>query len=210
MIKMLIADDHAIIRQGMKQILADTRDIVVAGEASCGKEALNLASKKNYDMVVLDITLPDGNGLDILKELKSIKPKLKVMIFSVHPEDQYAVRALRAGASGYLTKDSLPDELIAAIRMVALDRKYVSSSLVEKLASGLETGVERPLHHALSDREYDVMHMIASGKRLTEIADELFLSVKTISTYRSRILLKMRMKNDMELIRYSLENRLID
>jgi DNA-binding NarL/FixJ family response regulator len=210
MIRMLIADDHAIVRQGLKQILADAHDIVVADEASNGTDALNQALKKDYDVVVLDITMPDRSGLDILKELKSRKPSLKVLILSMHPEEQYAVRALRAGASGYLTKDSMPDELIAAIRRVVLDRKYVSSSLAEKLAFELETGAERPLHQALSDREYEVMLMIASGKRVTKIADELYLSVKTVGTYRSRVLQKMRMKNNAELVRYSLENNLLD
>ena len=210
MIKMLVADDHAIIRQGLKQILTETSDIVVADEASNGKEALNQAMEKDYDVIVLDITMPDRSGLDILKELKERKPNLKVLILSMHPEEQYAVRALRAGASGYLTKDSMPDELIAAIRRVVLDRKYVSSSLAEKLAIELETGVERPLYQGLSDREYEIMLMIASGKRVTEIANELYLSVKTVGTYRSRILRKMKMKNNAELTRYSLENRLLD
>ena len=209
MIRMLVADDHAIVREGLKQILADAKDIVVAGEASNGKEALNQALKKDYDVALLDISMPDVSGLDVLKELKKRKPKLKVLILSMHPEEQYAVRALRAGASGYLTKDSLPDELIAAIRRVVLDRKYVSSSLAEKLAFELETA-ERPLHQALSDREYEIMLTIASGKRVTQIADELCLSVKTVSTYRSRVLRKMRMKNNAELIRYCLENRMLD
>jgi DNA-binding NarL/FixJ family response regulator len=209
MIRLLIADDHAIIRQGLKQILTESHDIVVADEASNGKEALNQALKKDYDVVVLDITMPDRSGLDVLKELKSRKPNLKVLILSMHPEEQYAIRALRAGASGYLTKDSVPDELIAAIRRAVLGRKYVSSSLAEKLASELDTGAERLLHQALSDREYEIMLMIAAGKRITEIADELCLSVKTVGTYRSRILRKMRMKNNAELTRYSLESRLL-
>src|SRR4030042_4400595 len=210
MIRLLIADDHAIIRQGLKQILTDTPDIVVTDEASNGKEALNQALKKDYDVVVLDITMPDRSGLDVLKELKSRKPNLKVLILSMHPEEQYAIRALRAGASGYLTKDSVPDELIAAIRRAVLGRKYVSSSLAEKLAVELETGAERLLHQALSDREYEIMLMIAAGKRITEIPGELFLSVKTVGTNRSRVLRKMRMKNNAELTRYSLESRLLD
>jgi two-component system invasion response regulator UvrY len=210
MIRMLVADDHAIIREGLKQILADAHDIVVVDEASNGNEALNQALKKDYGVVVLDITMPDRSGLDVLKELKSKKPNLKVLIFSMHPEEQYAVRALRAGASGYLTKDSMPDELMVAIRRVVLGHKYVSSSLAEKLAFELEPGAERPLHQALSDREYEVMHMIASGERLTEIADELCLSVKTVGTYRSRVLRKMKMKNNTGLTRYSLEKGLLD
>ncbi len=210
MIRMLVADDHAIIRQGLKQILADAPDIVIAAEASNGNEALNQALKTDCDVAVLDITMPDRSGLDILKELKSRRPNLKVLILSMHPEEQYAVRALRAGASGYLTKDSMPSELITAIRRVVLDRKYVSSALAEKLAFELETGAERPLHQALSDREFEVMRMIASGKRLSEIADELCLSIKTVGTYRSRVLRKMRIKNNAELIRYSLEHGLLD
>jgi DNA-binding NarL/FixJ family response regulator len=210
MIRILVVDDHAIIRQGLKQILAEAHDIDVAGEACKGNEALNQALKNDYDVAVLDITMPDRSGLDILKELKIRKPNLKVLILSMHPEEQYAVRSLKAGASGYLTKDSTPDELISAIRKVALGRKYVSSSLAEKLASQLGTGAERPLHDALSDRECEVMSMIASGKRLTEIATELYLSVKTVGTYRSRILKKMNLKNNAELVRYNLEKQFMD
>jgi DNA-binding NarL/FixJ family response regulator len=210
MIRILVADDHAIVRQGFKQILADAHELVEADEASNGKEALDQALKKDYDLAVLDITMPDRSGLDILEELKRRKPNLKVLILSMHPEEQYAIRALRTGASGYLTKDSIPDELIAAIRRVLLGRKYVSSALAEKLAFELETGAERPLHQVLSSREYEIMLMIASGKRLTEIADVLCLSVKTVGTYRSRVLRKMGMKNNAELIHYSLENRLLD
>jgi two-component system invasion response regulator UvrY len=210
MIRILVADDHAIVRQGFKQILADAHELVEADEASNGKEALDQALKKDYDLAVLDITMPDRSGLDILEELKRRKPNLKVLILSMHPEEQYAIRALRTGASVYLTKDSIPDELIAAIRRVLLGRKYVSSALAEKLAFELETGAERPLHQVLSSREYEIMLMIASGKRLTEIADVLCLSVKTVGTYRSRVLRKMGMKNNAELIHYSLENRLLD
>jgi two-component system invasion response regulator UvrY len=209
-ISMLVADDHAIVRQGLKQILTDAYDIEVAGEANNGNEALRLALEKDYDVVVLDITMPDGSGLEILKELKTRKPNLNVLILSMHTEEQYAVRALKAGASGYLTKDSLPDELLTAIRRVAIGRKYISSSLAEQLAFEAETGAERPLHKTLSDREYQVMYRIASGKKLTEIAAELCLSVKTIGTYRYRVLQKMRMKNNAELIRYNLEHRLLD
>jgi len=210
MIKMLVVDDHAIIREGLKQILADVHDIVVADEASNGMEALNQALKKDYDLILLDISLPDRNGMDILKELKRRKPNLKVLMLSMHSEEQYAIRALKAGASGYLTKDSLPNELITAIRKVVLDHKYVSSSLAEKLAVELGTNTGRLLHQTLSDREYEIMIMMALGKRLTEIANELCLSVKTIGTYRARVLRKMRMKNNAELVRYSLKSELID
>jgi DNA-binding NarL/FixJ family response regulator len=210
MIKLLIADDHAIVRQGLRQILADVPDIVIEDEASNGKETLFHALNKDYDILLLDISMPDSNGLDILNELRSKKPDLKVLILSMHPEEQYAIRALKAGASGYLNKDTLPDELLTAIRKVVLGRKYVSASLAEKLAFNLDTGAEGALQDTLSNREYEVMLKIASGKKATEIADELYLSAKTISTYRSRILRKMKMKNNTELVRYVLENKLLD
>jgi len=209
MIKILVADDHSIVRNGLKQIVGDTSDMVVAGEASNGREALNKALKDDYDVVLLDITMPDRSGLDILKEIKSQKPELPVMILSMHPEEQYAVRALKAGAAGYLTKESAPEELIKAMRKVSSGGKYVTSSLAEKLASVLETGAEKPLHQALSDREYQVLCMIASGKGVKQIASELLLSAKTISTYRSRVLRKMNMNNNIELTRYAIENRLV-
>jgi len=210
MIKILVADDHAIVREGLKQIIADIPDMVVADEASSGQEVLEKASKHDYDLVLLDITMPDRSGLDILKELKSQRPELHILVLSIHPEEQYAVRVLKAGASGYLTKESAPDELITAIRRTALGGKYISSSLAEKLAFDLETGAEKPLHQTLSDREYQVMCMLASGKTVKEIAEELLLGIKTISTYRYRILQKMQMKNNAELIRYAILNRLVD
>lgn len=210
MIRILIADDHAIVRAGLKQIVAETSDMVVADEASSGHEALNKAWKNDYDVVVLDITMPGINGLDVLKQLKSQRPELPVLVLSIHPEEQYAVRVLRAGASGYLTKESASDELIMAIRKVSLGRKYVTSSLAEKLAFDLETDIEKPLHETLSDREYQVMCMIASGKTANEVAEELFLSIKTVSTYRSRILEKMKMKSNAELTYYAIKHRLVE
>lgn len=210
MIRVLIADDHTIVREGLKQIVADTNDIIVVGEASTGREALDKVLGNDYNLVLLDISMPDGSGLDTLKELKNRKPGIQVLILSIHPEEQYAIRALKAGASGYLTKESASNELIAAIRKVAAGGMYISSSLGEKLASDLITGARKLPHQALSDREYQVMCMIASGKRIKEIAEELSLSVKTISTYRSRILEKMKMKNNIELTRYTIQNRLID
>jgi len=210
MIRILVADDHAIVREGLKQIIADIPDMVVADEASSGQEVLKKTSKHDYDLVLLDITMPDRSGLDILKELKSQRPELHILVLSIHPEEQYAVRVLKAGASGYLTKESAPDELITAIRKTALGGKYISSSLAEKLAFDLETGAEKPLHQTLSDREYQVMCMLASGKTVKEIAEELLLGIKTISTYRSRVLQKMQMKNNAELIRYAILNRLVD
>jgi len=210
MIRILIADDHAIVRAGLKQIVAETSDMVVADEASSGHEALNKAWKNDYDVVVLDITMPGINGLDVLKQLKSQRPELPVLVLSIHPEEQYAVRVLRAGASGYLTKESASDELIMAIRKVSLGRKYVTSSLAEKLAFDLETDIEKPLHETLSDREYQVMCIIASGKTANEVAEELFLSIKTVSTYRSRILEKMKMKSNAELTYYAIKHRLVE
>jgi DNA-binding NarL/FixJ family response regulator len=209
MIRILVADDHAIVRQGLKQIVADTPDLVVTGEAERGREVLEKVSKDDYDVVLLDITMPDKTGLEVLEELKRIKPDLPVLILSMHPEDQYAIRAIRAGASGYVTKAGVPDELVTAIRKVSIGGKYISSSLAEKLAVYLETGAEKPLHQVLSDREYRVMCLIASGKTVKEIAEELFLSVKTVSTYRSRVLQKMKMKNNAQLTHYCVQNQLV-
>jgi len=210
MLKILIADDHPVVRQGLKQIVAEASDMVVADEASNGWEVLSKVRASQYDVVLLDISMPGGNGVDILRQLKNEKPGLHVLILSIHPEEQYAVRALKAGASGYLTKDSAPDELVAAIRKVSVGGKYVSSSLAEKLASDLEKKNAELPHKALSDREYQVMCMIASGSTVTEIAGELSLSVKTISTYRSRILEKMNMRNNAELTHYAIKNRLVE
>ncbi len=210
MIKILIADDHAVVRRGLKQIVSETPDMIVSGEASTGYEVLDKVRGDDYDAVILDISMPGGDGLDILKQLKKIKPKIPILVLSVHPEDQYAVRALKAGAAGYLTKDSAPGELISAIRRVSSGRKYVSSLLAEKLAFDLEADRGKQLHEKLSDREYQVLCMMSSGKMAKEIATDLCLSVKTISTYRSRILEKMRMKNNAELTHYAIKHGLIE
>jgi DNA-binding NarL/FixJ family response regulator len=210
MIKILIADDHAVVREGLKQIISETPDMRVTDEANNGQEVLNKVSEQHYDVVLLDIAMPGRSGLDVLKQLKSKKPKLPVLMLSVHPEEQYAVRTLKAGASGYLTKGSATDELIAAIRKISTGKKYVSSSLAEKLAFDLDLDHEKPRHEILSDREYQVMSMIASGKTVKEIADELSLSVQTISTYRSRILEKMKMKNNAEIIYYAVKQGLVE
>ncbi len=209
MIRLIIADDHAVVRKGMKQILAETKDIVVTDEAVDGREALEKIRKNNYDMALLDISMPGRDGLEVLKEVKNLKPKLPVLMLSMYPEEQYAVRALRSGASGYVTKDSAPDELIAAIRKVSGGGRYVSESLAEKLALKLGADLETPLHETLSDREYQVMCMIASGKTVKEIGEELSLSVKTVSTYRARILMKMRLKGNADLTRYAIDNKLV-
>ncbi len=210
MIKILVADDHAIVREGLKQIIADTFDMTVTDEASNGQEVLDKVTKNEYDVLVLDISMPGWSGLDILKKVKTEKPELHVLILSMHSEEQYAVRVFKAGASGYLTKDKAPEELIAALEKVSQGGKYVTASLAEKLALDLSSGSERPLHETLSDREYQVMCKIASGKTVKEIAEELCLSVKTISTYRSRVLQKMVMKSNAELTYYAIKHRLVD
>ena len=210
MIRLLIADDHAVVRKGLKQIVTETADMVVAGEAANGHEVLEMSLHDDWDVVLLDIGMPGRGGIDVLKQLKSERPHLPVLVLSVYPEEQYAVRALRAGASGYLTKDSAPEDLIAAIRKVARGGKFVSDSLAEKLAFDLAPDVERPIHDRLSDREYQVILMIAAGKTVKEIADELSLSVKTISTNRTRALDKMGMKNNADIARYAAKNGLID
>lgn len=210
MIKILIVDDHAIVRAGLKQIVSETSDMIVADEASSGHEVLNKVLKNDYDVIVLDISMPGRNGLDILAQLKTIKPNISVLILSMHPEEEYAVRAFKLGASGYLTKQSATDELVAAIRKVSKGGRYVSSSLAEQLAFELAIGAVKEPHQMLSNREYQVLCMIAQGKLITQIAEELHLSTNTISTYRSRILEKMRMKKNAELIRYAIKNRIVD
>jgi two-component system, NarL family, invasion response regulator UvrY len=208
-IKILIADDHPIVRAGIKQILADTPDMIAADEAGDGREVLQLIGKKEYDVILLDISMPGRSGLEILKDLKTEKPKIPVLILSIYPEEQYAIRALRAGAAGYLTKSSAPNELVAAIRKISGGGRYITAALAEKLASYLTMDLEKPLHEKLSDREYQVMLQIAAGKTVTEIAGDLCLSVKTISTYRTHILEKMCLKNNSEIARYAMQNNLL-
>jgi two-component system invasion response regulator UvrY len=209
MTKILIADDHAIVREGLKQIIADTGDLLVAGEATSGQEVLELILKENWDLIILDLAMPGRDGLYTLKEVKREKPNIPVLVLSIYPEEQYAVRALKAGAAGYLTKESAPEELIAAIRKVSRGGKYISASLAEKLAFLLDVDAEKPLHERLSDREYQVMLKIASGKTVSEIADEMSFSVKTISTYRVRALKKMGLKNNAAFTYYALKHGLV-
>jgi two-component system invasion response regulator UvrY len=209
MIKILIADDHPIVRRGLKQILAEEPDLAIAGEAQSSQEVLDLVRKRDWNVVVLDITMPGRGGLEILREIKKERPKLPVLILSMHPEDQYGVRALKAGAAGYMTKESAPEKLVQAIRKIMKGGKYVSPTLAEKLVLDLEKDTPEAPHETLSDREHQVMCMIASGKTVSEIAKDLFLSVKTISTYRSRILKKMKMKNNAELTHYAMKHRLV-
>ena len=209
MIKILIADDHAIVRKGLKQILADAPDIASIDEASSGQEALKKVRENNYNMVLLDISMPGMSGVDVLKQLKTERPKLPVLILTMHPEDQYAVRILKAGASGYLTKESAPDELISAIQKVWRGGRYISPSLAEKLACDLDSTAIQLLHERLSDREYQIMTMLASGRSTKEIASELSLGMPTVSTYRFRILQKMNLKNNAELINYAIKYNLL-
>jgi len=209
MYKILIADDHAIVREGLKQILQDSPNMQVAGEADSGKGTLQIARKGNFDLILLDIAMPDYNGLEVLKELRHEGRKIPILMLSMYPEEQYAIRSLKAGANGYLTKESAPDELIVAIRKVLQGGKYISSSLAEKMATYLETESEKSGHELLSDREYQVMLMIASGKTVTDIAEELMLSPKTISTNRSRALQKMGMKNNSEFTYYAIKEGLV-
>ncbi len=209
MIRILIADDHAIVRRGLKHIVSEQPDMTVAGEAENARQVLDLVRTDKWDVIVLDINMPGRSGLEVLKELRREHPKLPVLVLSIHPEDQYGVRVLKAGAAGYLTKDSAPDELVQAIRKVHRGGKYVSASLAEVLVFELETETNRPRHKSLSDREYQVMTMIASGKTVGEIGEELSLSVKTISTYRARVLGKMKMRTNAELTHYAIQNQLL-
>jgi len=209
-IRILIADDHTVVREGLKQIISETHDMTVADEAVDGHEVLNKALRDDYDVVVLDITMPGINGLDVLKQIKAQKPKLPILVLSMHPEEQYALRVLKAGASGYLTKESASEELVQAIKAASAGRKYITPSLGEKLAYFLGTDAEQLPHELLSDREYQVMCMITSGKTLKEISERLFLSPKTVSIYRARILEKMKMKSNTEIISYALQHNLLE
>ncbi len=209
-IRVLIADDHAIVRQGLRQILSDTADLTVAGEAENGVQAVQLVRSGEWDVVLMDVSMPDRNGIDALKIIKKEYPRLPVLILSMYPEEQYAIRALKAGAAGYLTKQSAPELLVTAIRQVASGKKYVSPSLAEELANAIGEDSERPPHEKLSDREYQTLCMIASGKTPTEIAEALNLSVKTVSVYRARLLEKMNLRNNAELTHYGLKHGLAE
>jgi DNA-binding NarL/FixJ family response regulator len=210
MIRVLIADDHAVVREGLKQIINEAPELTVAGEAADGAEALDKSRSLDCDVLVLDISMPGLTGLDIVKEVRAARPELPVLILSMHPEEQFAVRLLKAGAAGYLSKESAPDELVNAIRKVVNGGKYVSSELAEKLAFDLEAGSSKLPHESLSDREFQVLRMLASGKTVKEIAEQLSLSVKTVSTYRTRLLGKMNLKTNAELIHYAIRHHLVD
>ena len=209
MIRILVADDHAVVREGLKRILAETSDMVVAGEASTGQEALVQMDAQSWDVVLLDISMPDGSGLDVLKQIVRNHPETSVLVLSVHPEDQYALRVLKAGASGYLTKESAPDQLVQAIRHIASGRRYLSPYLSRKLVSNSGRAHEGAPHERLSDREFQIMRLIVSGKYPKQIANDLRLSVRTIGTYRDRILKKMTLKSNAEIIHYAAHRGLL-
>jgi two-component system, NarL family, invasion response regulator UvrY len=210
MIRVLIADDHPIVRQGVIQILSSTRDIVVAAEATSGRELMHQVAVTPCDIVLLDLTMPGSDGLDVLKQLRREAPQTPVLVLTMHSEDQFAVRSLRAGASGYLTKDSAPSELVGAIRKIVAGGRYISPLMAERLAAHLGPDAEQPLHERLSDREYQVLRLIAAGKSTREIAAQLSLSTKTVSTYRARILEKMEMRSAAELTAYAVRHHLAD
>jgi len=209
MIRILICDDHAVVREGLRQIITKQSDMSVVAEAASGADVMNKFRETNYDVVLLDLSMPGRNGLETLGEIKRENPDSRVLILSVHAENLYAVRALKAGASGYLTKESAPEELVEAIRKVARGGKYISASLAERLAYELE-GNNKPPHERLSDREYQVLCMLGTGRTVKEIASMLCLSVPSISTYRARVLEKMNMKNNAELAHYAIRSGLVD
>jgi DNA-binding NarL/FixJ family response regulator len=208
--KILLVDDHAVVRQGLKLILTDHFKRAVFGEARNAQEALARAVKEKWDVAVLDVTMPGRSGLEVLKEMKRIRPQMPVLILSMHPEDQFAVRMLKTGAAGYLTKESAGEELVGAIEKVVAGGRYISASLAERMASYLDMDVQKPPHERLSDREFLILRMIASGKTVSQIGKELSLSVKTISTYRARLLEKMDMKNNAELTHYAVQKGLVE
>ncbi len=208
-IHVLIADDHAIVRQGLKQILSETTDLVIAGEADDGSEAIRLARSHHWDVFLLDVSMPSRNGIDTLKQLRKEFPRQPVLMLSMHSEEQYAVRAIKSGAAGYLTKQSAPELLVTAIRQVASGKRFISPNLAEQLAAAISDDSDKMPHERVTDREYQVLVRIASGKTLTHIAEELNLSVKTVSEYRKRLLDKMRLETTADLIRYGLEHGLV-
>ena len=209
MIRILIADDHAVVRKGLAQILLDGFKSAHIEEVENSEELISKAMKSHWDVIISDLSMPGRSGLDALRQLKESLPKLPVLIMSIHPEEQYAIRVLKGGAAGYLSKASAPDELVKAVRIVLTGRKYISSSTAEKLANTILQDQDKLLHESLSDREFDVLKLIASGKSVSEIAGLLSLSVTTVSTYRSRIMVKMNMKSNAELTMYAIAHHLL-
>lgn len=210
MIRILIADDHAIVRAGLKQFIADQLDMEVAGEAATGAETIALVRSQEFDIVLLDISMPDKNGIDTLKTIKQIRPDLPVLILSAHAEEQYAVNLLRAGVAGYVNKETASTQLVSAVRTAVQGRKYVSPALAQMLAEGISGSGDEPLHGSLSQREFQIFCKLAGGQAVSQIADELHLSVKTVSTYRTRVLEKMGMKSNADLTYYAVKNGIID
>ena len=210
MIKVLVADDHAVVRRGLRQILTETQDIMVGGEASTAQEVVDLVRAQRWDVVILDVNLPGGNGIELLADLRREHPELRVLVLTVYSEEQYAVRAIRAGACGFLTKESAPDKLIDAVRKIAGGGRWVSAELAETLASVLAGDAKGAPHERLSDREFEIMKMLASGKTVSQIAQALALSVKTVSTHRTRILRKMDLKTNAEITSYAVRAKLVD
>lgn len=210
MIRVLVADDHAIVREGLKQILARTGDLVAGGEARDAHEVMRLVREGNWDVLLMDMSMPGRSGIDLIKQVKSERPKLPILVLSMHQEHQYAVRAIRAGASGYLNKDSASEMLVAAIRKVVSGGMFVSETAGELLARDTKRGADVPLHTLLSDREFQVFSMIVQGKTVTDIAAELMLSVKTVSTHKTHVLEKMKLSNQAELVRYAIAHELLD
>jgi DNA-binding NarL/FixJ family response regulator len=208
-IRVLITDDHAILREGLKQIIGSGANLIVVGETETGLQAIQRVREGGIDVLLLDISLPDRNGIEVLKVIKKECPSLAVLILTMHREDQYAIRAIKAGASGYLNKQSAPAELVNAVREIASGRKYITAVLAQELANQIAGDTERAPHDTLSDREYQTLTLIASGKTVGNIADELALSVKTISMYRSRLLQKMKMRHNAELTHYAIRHRLV-
>ena len=210
MIRLLIVDDHTIVRHGLRQVVSESADIEVAAEAGSSAEAVRLLRENTYDMVLLDISLPDKNGIETLKQIKRDKPALPVIMLSMHAEDEFGVRALKAGASGYVHKQSAHVQLVAAIRQVASGRRYINPDLAEELARSIGESSEKRPHELLSDREFDTLRMLARGKSLTEIAESLSISPKTVSVYRTRLLEKMKLRNNAEIAHYAIKNGLIE
>jgi two-component system, NarL family, invasion response regulator UvrY len=209
MINVLIADDHAIVRRGLQQIISETPDLVIGGEAATAQELMDLVRAQRWDVVILDISLPGGNGIELIGEIRRERPEARVLMLTVHSEEQYAVRAVRAGAAGFLTKETAPSLLVDAVRKIAAGGRYVSAELAETLASMLAGESAGEPHQRLSDREFEVMKLLASAKTVSQVAEELGLSVKTISTHRTRILKKMNMKTNAELMQYAVRHGLV-
>jgi len=210
MVRVVIADDHTIVREGLKQLLLAAGAFEIAGEARDGHEVLKLAREQEFDVLLLDLSMPGKSGMDLIKQVKTERPRLRILVLSMHQEHQYAVRAIKAGASGYLTKDSASTQLVSAIEKVASGGAFISAEVAEQLALGAMPHTDGPPHASLSDREYQVFRMLVSGKAVSEIANELSLSVKTVSTHKARLMEKMGIGNQAELVRYAMKHRLVD